>query len=65
MISFSERVTLRLLRTAAMLTHADTWLPLEYSVPLPNVSKLHVLYMSSVILIADILWIFDKHCRFL
>lgn len=48
-----------------MLTHADTWLLLEYSVPLPNVSKLHVLYMSSVALIVDVFRTFDKHRKFL
>lgn len=62
MISFSERATPRILK---LLTHADTWLLLEYSVPLPNVSRLHVLYMSSVVLIVDIFRIFDQHRKLL
>lgn len=66
MISFSEPVTFWLLSAASLLTHADTWLLLlEYSVPPPNVSKLHVLYMYSVVLIVDILGIFNNGCMFL
>lgn len=65
MISFSELVTFWLLSAASLLTHADTWLLLlEYSVPPPNVSKLHVLYMYSVVLIVDILGIFNNGCMF-
>lgn len=65
MISFSEPVTFWLLSAASLLTHADTWLLLlEYSVPPPNVSKLHVLYMYSVVLIVDMGFLITVACSF-